>query len=250
MELNSGVPLEAIKASAKRAGWTDMDIEEALSNGQVKSRVQPAGREEGVIWKPIVIVLTAAVLACISWWRISPDNGNNPFAYVTSWLGSIGVNVNPSDIPIRYATSTMRIQTGTAVTDTGSAGGQAKASTAPVAGTAGTAPGAPLMKSTGQLFTDSQYASRSFLIFPGSPSAAAERALAGFDMQTKDLGGGVTQVSLVAKAGDYATQVYDVGPGQELFFVETSMGDDNQSQDYAYGDDLGVVVDQNGYILQ
>ena len=106
------------------------------------------------------------------------------------------------------------------------------------------------LTSTGLLLSAQPYASKAYQVFPGPLSAAATRALDGFTLTTKDLGSSSTQVTLTAKKADYKTQVFTVSAGQKLYFIETSLGDDEASQDYDYDDDYAIVVDANGYILK
>ncbi len=106
------------------------------------------------------------------------------------------------------------------------------------------------MKSTGNLFADSPAYKHAYQIFPGQLSSDAQTALAGFDMKTENLGNNSYRITLVAKAHDYKDQSVVISDGQKLYFVETSWGDDEANQDYAYRDDYTVVVDTNGYILK
>lgn len=107
-----------------------------------------------------------------------------------------------------------------------------------------------LMTATTQLFASSADYSKSYKIFPGALSSQATTALSGFALSTTDLGNGVTQVNLTAKESQYHSQSFVVGPGQSVYFIEKSLGDDGNDSDANYGDDYGVAVDANGYILQ
>jgi len=109
---------------------------------------------------------------------------------------------------------------------------------------------ATLMTSTGQQFSSSQYYKNAYEVYPALDPTNGSRALSGFNLQTQDLGGGVTQVTLVAKQANYHTQTFVIGPGQKLYFIERSFGDDSTDQDVNYGDDMGIAVDAQGNILQ
>ncbi|MDE2037738.1 MAG: hypothetical protein KGI69_00740 [Patescibacteria group bacterium] len=229
-QLNSGVPLDLIKAAAKRAGWTDMDINEALSDKG--SRPTPV-RAPSAWWKPALVVIVAAALAAFGWWRLQPQGS------LASFLPQPAGSSVPVPAPSPSSTAPAAAPAASSIPSAPSS------ALLPVS----SATSASASSANRQLFSSSPYYDRSYLIYPGTPSAAAQRALDGFVMTTHDAGNGTTAVTLTSKAGDYPAQTYSIGPGSELFFVETSMGDDQPSQDYAYGDDFGVVVDQNGYIV-
>jgi len=48
----------------------------------------------------------------------------------------------------------------------------------------------------------------------------------------------------------YANQTFIVKPGYKLYFVEKSRGDDVGGVDANFGDDKGVLVDLNGYVVK
>lgn len=103
---------------------------------------------------------------------------------------------------------------------------------------------------------DTPYYSYAYQIFPGDLSSDAQQALLGFNMTTQTLADGSTQVSLtpIRQNGEYSAQQFVVKQGDTLYFIETNFGDDfqdgNTSGDSSLGDDRGVLVDQNGYIIQ
>ncbi len=97
--------------------------------------------------------------------------------------------------------------------------------------------------------SDSDYATSAYLIAPGTASTDAKQALDGFDMQTATQADGSIKVTLTAKRSGYSNQAYTVTPGQKLYFIETSMGDDGPDFDENLGDDTAVLVDQDGYIV-
>lgn len=114
------------------------------------------------------------------------------------------------------------------------------ASTTPVA----------VMQPTSQLFSSLADYSRAYEVWPTLTSGQAQRAISGFDVQVKDLASNIYEVSLVAKEQNYKTQVFVVSGSDKVFFVEKAFGDDSAGKDYAYGDDYGLAVDANGYVLQ
>lgn len=105
------------------------------------------------------------------------------------------------------------------------------------------------MQSTGQLFSASKDFSKAYLIYPTTDAGTA-KALAGFAVRTKDLGNGTTQVSLASKTQNDEVQYFTVSAGQKVYFVEKSFGDDSLDNDRFLGDDYGVAVDANGFILK
>jgi hypothetical protein len=116
--------------------------------------------------------------------------------------------------------------------------------------TSGTSTAPVLMKSTGQLFANSRYASNAYEVYPTLDPQKGAAALSGFALQTQNLGNGVTRVTLAAKQSNYHTQSFIIGAGQKLYFIERSFGDDFGDQDENYGDDMGIAVDAEGHILQ
>ena len=100
--------------------------------------------------------------------------------------------------------------------------------------------------------SDTQYWRAAHLISGDSPDASAQRALAGFNVDKKVMGDGTTQITLTTTTPGYVNQSYTLQPGQQLYFIETSMGDDstNPSQEFNLGDDTAVIVDAQGYVVQ
>ncbi len=102
-----------------------------------------------------------------------------------------------------------------------------------------------------QLFQSSSDAQFSYQIFPGTVSAQAKTAMAGFALTTQSMTDGATQVMLSAQNPGYQTQVFTLKTGEKLYFIERMGGDDHAAQDTDtnLGDDKGVVVDASGYIV-
>jgi hypothetical protein len=73
--------------------------------------------------------------------------------------------------------------------------------------------------------------------------------LTGFDLQKEQLTNGSQKITLKALSPEYHDQIYTVKPGQKLYFIETSMGDDQDNLETNMGDDRAVLVDADGYIL-
>lgn len=100
------------------------------------------------------------------------------------------------------------------------------------------------------LFSQSQYYQFSYLIFPGALSPNAKKAITGFNLDLKNNSDGSTTVNLVAVNPEYKTQEYTVKPGEKLYFIERTLRDDSSGEDMFPSDDMAVVVDSNGYIIQ
>ena len=87
-------------------------------------------------------------------------------------------------------------------------------------------------------------------IAPGPLSDAAKAALSGFTMDSVQQADGSQLITLTETARGMSNQV-TLKPGQTLYFVETSYGDDPMPNgETSLGDDGYVVVDQNGYVVQ
>lgn len=106
------------------------------------------------------------------------------------------------------------------------------------------------MQSTSQLFSDTADFQSAYLIWPGAPSADAQTALDGFNLNSQNLGNNVYKIILTATDRNYHNQSFAVAGNDKIYFVEYSLGDDAPGRDYALGDDYAVAVDSNGYILK
>lgn len=103
--------------------------------------------------------------------------------------------------------------------------------------------------SQGIKLSDESYANKAYLISSDTLSAQAQRAIAGFQIQKQVTSDGGTDIMLKALQPEYQDQKYHLKPGDQLYFIEMSMGDDNGGQEYNLGDDNAVVVDSKGYIV-
>lgn len=103
-----------------------------------------------------------------------------------------------------------------------------------------------------QKFVDTDDGKNAFKIFPGELSADAKNAMVGFDLKTKDLGNGSTEVTLVAKKQEYTTQTLTVKQGESVYFIERFGLDDSKDEDTDKNlkDDNAVVVDSQGYLVK
>jgi len=127
---------------------------------------------------------------------------------------------------------------------TSSAGPASSAGPTPAPSASGASPGAR----PGPLLSSQPFASFSFLVWPGPPSAAAQAALAGLSVSVHRDGAGISVTAGVN--GQPATAPRFYPRGARVYVVEASMGDDSGNSDYNLGDDGLVVTDAQQRILQ
>lgn len=108
---------------------------------------------------------------------------------------------------------------------------------------------APQTQSNGTLFSQYQYASKAHELYP-TLAADAKTALGAFSYTKTNLGGGSYRFTLTNSAEGFKGQSVVVGPGQTLYFIEPSRGDDSGTEDSITTDDFFVVVDAQGHILK
>lgn len=99
-------------------------------------------------------------------------------------------------------------------------------------------------------FADTVYAKYAYDISDNATSQRETAALAGFSVQKKQNTNGSMSITLKALEPQYHDQGFVVEPGQTLYFIEGAFGDDSGSREYSLGDDMAVVVDKNGYVIQ
>jgi hypothetical protein len=97
--------------------------------------------------------------------------------------------------------------------------------------------------------SDTQYWNYAYLISGPSLSDSSRAALAGFNYSRQVMADGSENITLVALSPDYQGGSFTVRPGQKLYFVETSFGDDAGNGEYSMGDDSAVMVDSGGYVV-
>lgn len=88
--------------------------------------------------------------------------------------------------------------------------------------------------------------------FPVFPSVTddAKKVTTGFDIKTKKLADGSTEVDFMPKDSDDQFQSYVVKPGNSLYFIEMTPVDDksDSDRDLNYRDDYGIIVDKDGIV--
>lgn len=110
---------------------------------------------------------------------------------------------------------------------------------------------APMFVMKGRKFADNPLSQKAYLIAPitGELSADAKKALTGWDVKTTDNPDGSLQVDLSPQETGDVKQQFTLKPGYKLYFIELSPADDSATEgDANRGDDIGVLVDQNGIV--
>ncbi len=102
----------------------------------------------------------------------------------------------------------------------------------------------------GTLFSSSQFYRYAYQIFPGALSAEAQRATTGFNVKVQNNSDGSATINLTTINQEYQNQTYSVKQGEKLYFIERSLGDDSAGEERFLGDDMAIVVNSAGYIVQ
>ena len=119
--------------------------------------------------------------------------------------------------------------------------GSAASTSPPSGGPAGHHSGA------GPLLASQSFASYSYPVWPGPPSAAAKTAMTGLSISVRRTGSGI---SVSAGVSGRPSTAHAYPGGARVYVVEASMGDEAGNSDYNLGDDGVVVTDAHGRILQ
>ncbi len=105
-------------------------------------------------------------------------------------------------------------------------------------------------KSPGVKLSNTSYWKYAYLISGNTLDRNARDALSGFKLEKSKLKNKDLKITLKSLSYNYRDQVYLLTPGEKLYFIETSFGDDSRFREYNLGDDAGVIVDANGYIVR
>lgn len=102
----------------------------------------------------------------------------------------------------------------------------------------------------GQKFSENALYAKAYLIFPvvGSLSADAQKALVGWDVKTTANSDGSSQIDLIPKEAEDIRQSFTIKQGYKLYFIEMNLADDQTGVDENRGDDIGVLVNQDGIV--
>lgn len=108
----------------------------------------------------------------------------------------------------------------------------------------------PAPPKAGDKLSDLPIFQSAYQVFPGDLSDAAKAALTGFDISTVKNADGTTTVTFTPKDSNDKKSSYKVAPGQTLYFIEMTKGDDNadSNTDINLRDDYGVLVDSSGIV--
>lgn len=109
-------------------------------------------------------------------------------------------------------------------------------------------PTASATSGPGPLLSSQSYASYSFLVWPGTPSAAARTAMTGLSVSVRRQGSGISVTAGVT--GQTGTSAHYYPTGARVYIIEASLGDDSGNSDYSLGDDGLIVTDARGRIVQ
>ncbi len=110
-------------------------------------------------------------------------------------------------------------------------------------------PNAPAPNSTATLFSSTPYAQFAYLVSASPLSSQAQAVLAGFNLtRTQNQNGTITMAITLLANGQ--KQEVNLMPGDKLYFIETSFGDDSFGGESNLGDDGIVLVNANGYVVQ
>jgi len=105
-------------------------------------------------------------------------------------------------------------------------------------------------KSPGVKLSNTPYWKYAYLISGNTLDQNDKTAISGFKLEKSKLRNGDVKIILKALSYNYRDQVYLLTPGERLYFIETSFGDDSLFREYNLGDDAGVIVNANGYVVR
>jgi hypothetical protein len=108
--------------------------------------------------------------------------------------------------------------------------------------------GASPSASAGPLLSSEPFASYAFLVWPGTPGAAAQQAETGLKISVGRLKDGISVTAGVN--GQPAPAAHTYVNGAKVYVVESSLGDDSGDSDYNLGDDGLVVTNAQGRVVQ
>lgn len=121
----------------------------------------------------------------------------------------------------------------------GSGAGAAKAGASTAGAPAGASAPGPLLSST-------RYWPAAHQVYPGTPDAAGQRALAGFQLAFQSAGAGLEKVTVTNRGGHQSATFRRT---DRLYFIEGGMGDDGFGSDTNMGDDAFILTDAGGHIV-
>ncbi|MCL4360338.1 hypothetical protein M1555_03745 [Patescibacteria group bacterium] len=110
--------------------------------------------------------------------------------------------------------------------------------------------GRQMILTKGMEFKTSPLLRYAYAIAPGTMTAAAAAAMTGFTMTTATGSDGSETVMLTPKDSENEKQDYTITPGQTLYYIEQTRGDDqpDTDKDLNYRDDYCVIVGADGTV--
>ena len=101
----------------------------------------------------------------------------------------------------------------------------------------------------GRHFNSSAYISSSFYLISGNAikSPAYNRVTGDLNLTSVQLANGATEYMM--NFGSGVTYNVTIDKGDNLYYIDTSFGDDNPSYDAALGDDGYAVINSTGYLI-
>ena len=111
-----------------------------------------------------------------------------------------------------------------------------------------TSPAPAASAKAGPLLSSEPYASVTYQVWPGPPSAAATQALTGLKVAVHRHGPGLLVTAGVIGQPPATPHLY--AGGARVYIVEASLGDDSGNADYSLGDDGLVVTNAQGRIVR
>ena len=111
-----------------------------------------------------------------------------------------------------------------------------------------TSPAPAASAKAGPLLSSEPYASVTYQVWPGPPSAAATQALTGLKVAVHRHGPGLLVTAGVIGQPSATPHLY--AGGARVYIVEASLGDGSGNADYSLGDDGLVVTNAQGRIVR
>ena len=100
-------------------------------------------------------------------------------------------------------------------------------------------------------FTDQDYAKNSYLISGDAPlSADAKLVLTGYAMSKQVNTDKTVTITLKALKSEYHDQSYTLKPGEQLYFIEKFLQDDQNENETNLHDDTAAIVAADGTIVE
>jgi hypothetical protein len=135
---------------------------------------------------------------------------------------------------------------------TPSQSGPRSASTGGAAATRSTQAGggsaaASARSAVGPLLSSTRYWPVAHQVYPGTPSTATRRALAGFHLSFQAAGPGMEKVTVATNRGGAQSATFR--STDRLYLIEGGMGDDGFGDDTNFGDDAFILTDAEGHIV-